>query len=273
MLNSFSSLEGFNAIGGFTAEKEIVEQPSIDGSSFKLTSTSTGSWVQVYHYFFDESKENQKMTWNDVKKFEKIQLYVYSNLAAEISLANGNPRISLHKGWNMVEFSINAIKASYDFAEATYVPATGFYFTFPSVSTDNVFVFDNIIGVYADDYNVEEPEEFEPTMTVKGISGMTVVYGEENVLPACVVTNATGESVAYTVSVKDKDGNAVAVANNKFTASVLGAYTVTYSAEGFEDVTITLNSKKSKKIIVKILKAWTALILQTLMISGNIFRN
>ena len=245
LLNDFSALEDLYGIGGFTSENVIVTEGNVDGSALKMTATSEGSWVQIYSHFEDLTEESGYMSWDNVQKFEKLQMYVWSNLACEISLANGSPRIALEKGWNLVEFSMNAILASYGASDYTYRQNGGFYVTIPTVTEENIWIFDSIIGIYADDYVETESETKEPVMTVYGINGITANYGEEFILPKCVVTNAKGDAVAYTVAVTDKDGNTVNIVDNKFTANVLGTYTVTYTAEGFEAQTITVNCKKA----------------------------
>ena len=71
----------------------------------------------------------------------------------------------------------------------------------------------------------------KPEITLGGSNMQTVLLGEEVALVGATAKDAIGGELTVVIAVTDASGAAVTVADNKFTASVLGDYTVTYSAE------------------------------------------
>lgn len=78
--------------------------------------------------------------------------------------------------------------------------------------------------------DVSVKDSTAPMIIVNAPEGMTVIYNSVVTIPACKVSDASGESIIPEISVADKDGNAVTVTDNTFVANVLGVYTVSYKA-------------------------------------------
>lgn len=239
ILNECSDLDDISGFAGFTAEKTLTDENTFNGQGIRLKSTSEGAWVQIYMMLRNESGDN--LTLDELFEFEKIAFYVYAEAGSTLSISNGDPQISLSKGYNVVTFSMMQIMSAYDFSEWQYRPAEGFYLTIPAIVTGDCFVFDGATGIYSDDY---ESAPDTSSMTVKGIDGMTIILGKENILPPCTVTDSDGNPQQYTVTITGPDGTVVNSVDGKFVPQTLGQYTITYSASGFEDVTLTVNCKK-----------------------------
>lgn len=69
-----------------------------------------------------------------------------------------------------------------------------------------------------------------PTFSFKEVSGFVSILGEEVTVPECTVIDASSDALTATYTVKDSAGNEVSVENGKFTTSVTGDYTITYTA-------------------------------------------
>lgn len=71
----------------------------------------------------------------------------------------------------------------------------------------------------------------KPTLTLNGSNIESVLLGEEVTIAGATAEDAIGGALNVDIAIKDANGESVAVAEGKFTASVLGDYTVTYTAE------------------------------------------
>ncbi len=83
-----------------------------------------------------------------------------------------------------------------------------------------------------------------PTFSIRETSGSVVLLNEEVAVPECAVNDASSDELTASYTVKDSRGNTVATTDGKFTASVVGTYTITYTArdasgnEGTKDFTV-----------------------------------
>ena len=71
----------------------------------------------------------------------------------------------------------------------------------------------------------------KPTLILNGSNVESVLLGEEVTIASATAEDAIGGALNVDIAIKDANGDPVAIAEGKFTASVLGDYTVTYSAE------------------------------------------
>ena len=69
-----------------------------------------------------------------------------------------------------------------------------------------------------------------PVISLGVPEGMVVIFGNTFIIPECMVSDVSGETIEATVSVTDPDGNSVTVTDNGFTADKLGNYSIKYEA-------------------------------------------
>lgn len=69
-----------------------------------------------------------------------------------------------------------------------------------------------------------------PTFNISGTSGSVALLGETVEIPECKVDDAATDALQASYTVKDANQNAVAVTDGKFVASLVGDYTITYTA-------------------------------------------
>ena len=84
-------------------------------------------------------------------------------------------------------------------------------------------------------------------LKIDSIDGLIALYGSEYTLPAYTAVDENGDALTCSVTVIDANGLAVTVTDGKFTANVLGTYTITYTivTAGYEgEASVTVNCKK-----------------------------
>ena len=70
-----------------------------------------------------------------------------------------------------------------------------------------------------------------PTFSVRGTSGSVSLLNDVVEVPECLIVDASSDSLTYTYTVKDPQGNPVTVEEEKFTVTQVGDYVITYEAE------------------------------------------
>ena len=242
VLNDFISLTDITA-ATFEHEDFVLEDSVAFNKGIKIVAKNSepSSWPQVYIPFKFNPTDEGFLSYDELKKFEKIQIVFKAKNAGTASLSNGDPRIDFKKGYVLVEFMMDAIKTAYTTYDVQYTEGNkGFYFTFPSVNGGDEFTFLRVIGVYSDDYDPEHQDLSENK--VNCVDGLSIIKGMEMELPSASFKLSDGTVVPYTVEVKYNE-EIVTVTDNKFIPTELGEYTFTYKAEGFDDQAFTVNAK------------------------------
>lgn len=232
LLNGFESLSD---VGYFAdpCEKELNSEYASTGNGVKITETGTENYT--YRSLYVPLKKDGKMiTLKQLLKYEKVQLTVYASENNELGLANGT--FSITAGQNIMVFTREQIQAGLKFTKGQFSEKDGFLLNLRYGTNGFWMVLDDFIGIYPRDY----VPTVEADITINGIDNMPVLYGSEVTLPeATAIYN--GNTLEYSVTVKDKTGSAVELNGNKFNADVVGLYTAEYAitTEGYEgDATI-----------------------------------
>ena len=227
LLNGFESLSD---IGYFAdpCEKELNSEYASTGNGVKITETGTDNYT--YRSLYVPLKKDGKMiTLNQLLKYEKVQLTVYASENNELGLANGT--FSITAGQNIMVFTREQIQAGLKFTKGQFSEKDGFLLNLRYGTNGFWMVLDDFIGIYPRDY----VPTVETDITINGIDNMPVLYGSEVTLPDAVAAY-NGQTLEYSVTVKDKTGATVEVNGNKFNADVVGLYTAEYAitTEGYE---------------------------------------
>lgn len=243
-LNEFSSAEDLT-FAGIEGSVEAQSENTLTGQAVKLSFGAASAYSQIFVPLKDE---NGAVSFDDLKKFEKLQAYIYVSSDMILGTCVFNEYQELKRGWNIFELSMEGIKAAQESSEGgQYRTSVGLYLCLQTAVSGEYMIFDRFAGIYADDYEPEPPPEY--VLTVNGVDGMTAVVGEEFLIPSYAAQDGDGNALSCSVTVKDKNGNAVAVENNRFTPSEIGEYTITYSIDNVEtDVseTLAVSCKKGK---------------------------
>lgn len=99
-----------------------------------------------------------------------------------------------------------------------------------TVLSGYVIVYDDGEKMGAVSINVTIKDSVAPVIVVNAPEGMTVIVDSVVSVPTCKISDSSGEEISPEITVTDKDGKSVTVTENRFAASVLGTYTVTYKA-------------------------------------------
>ena len=235
LLNSFDNLSDLPYVINADTTKlcEIVN--TFDGKGVKTTAPNGMSWAQVQ---IGAKDSKGYISWNNFKKFRKIQFVVYSSSSATFCTATNSESTGVTEGWNVVELSMSGIIAAGNFRE----DANGFYLCVNGLAENEYLIFDSFYGIYSDDYQ----PDVEVEVSIDSIDNLTAILGSEYLVPAYSATHGETE-LQCEIIVKDAAGNDVEVRAGKFTVASLGAYTITYkvSTPGYEgEASVTVNCKK-----------------------------
>ncbi len=224
MLNDFEE-EGDIGFCQFANTKELTTDNAISGNAVKVTVNSDGpGWSRICVPF--QKADGSYYTWTELQEFEGIQVSVWSSGANELDLA-AQSGFYIESGKNTMYYSMSEIKSNYAQTATQYEEnGNGFFLNLRTPTEGLVLIFDQMIGIYADDY-IPKTLNFD----IVGANGLYVGVNEEVTLPACIATDKnTFETFTATATVQDATGAEVPVTDGKFTPTALGEYTVTYSA-------------------------------------------
>lgn len=142
LLNPFDYLYNVGW-AAYAPEKTIVTENAPSGKGIKLTATQDGTWVRICLPAMDSSRY---MSWDDLKEYSKLQLYVYASKGMEVGHALGVSAISA--GANVIEFDMQEIIDVRDQAPEQYEASdNGFYFQIKAFSTGDYIILDNFVAI------------------------------------------------------------------------------------------------------------------------------
>lgn len=232
LLNNFDKSSDITYVAAGSTN-EIIE--ILSGKAIKINANAAFSWTRVS---FPAIENGEYLTAKNLKIYQKIRFVIYSSAdGVYVCTASNEEGYTLKKGWNVVEFSPENIKSAFE------ENANGFYLTVNGLNAGEHIMFYAAYGIYSDDYVPPVAGELK----IDSIDGLIALYGSEYTLPAYTAVDENGETLNCSVTVTDANGLAVTVTNGKFTANVLGVYTITYSivTEGYEgEASVTVNCKK-----------------------------
>ena len=232
LLNNFDKISDMTHVG-ISTTNEVVN--TLSGQAIKITANAAFSWTRVS---FPAIENGGYLTVENLRKYEKIRFVIYCSAdGVYVCTALNEEGYTLKKGWNVVEFSPENIKSAFE------ENANGFYLAVNGPSAGEHIMFYAAYGIYSDDYVPPVAGELK----IDSVDGLIALYGSEYTLPAYTAVDANGETLNCSVTVTDANGLAVTVTNGKFTANVLGIYTITYTivSEGYEgEASVTVNCKK-----------------------------
>ena len=232
LLNNFEKAGDMTYVG-VSATNEVAD--ALSGKAIKITANAAFSWTRVS---FPAIENGEYLTLKNLKKYQKIGFVIYSSAdGVYLCTAQNEEGYTLKRGWNIVEFSPENIKSLYE------ENANGFYLSVNGLNAGEHVMLYAAYGIYADDYVPPVAGELK----VDSIDGLIALYGGEYTIPAYAAVDENGDPLDCSVVVADANGSAVTVTNGKFTANVLGLYTITYTivSEGYEgEASVTVNCKK-----------------------------
>ena len=230
MLNAFESEDDLGTVVGLNATKEVVSENTMNGNGIKITmpdkiDNPDLAWIRICVPI--KTADGGYMSWEDLKEFESVQIYIYSSVANEFGLSLRVDPIEVGK--NVLMFNMSEIEAFRKTASTQYSEdENGFYFNLRYPTPGSYYILDSFIGIYADDYVAP--------IRIKGEDGKTLPektnadYGTEYEFPAAIATR-DGRNIELTVKAYDSQNNEVTVENGRINVTDLNGYKIVYSAE------------------------------------------
>ena len=232
LLNNFDKASDITYVA-VNSGNEVVD--ALSGKAIKITANAAFSWTRVS---FPAVENGGYLTVENLRKYDKIRFVIYCSAdGVYLCTALNEEGYTLKKGWNIVEFSPENIKTAFE------ENANGFYLSVNGLNAGEHIMLYAAYGIYADDYVPPVAGELK----IDSVDGLIALYGGEYTIPAYTAVDANGALLDCSVAVTDASGSAVTVTDGKFTANVLGLYTITYTivSEGYEgEASVTVNCKK-----------------------------
>ena len=232
ILNAFDSVE--TSVSDWTFARfersmwSVDTEYAVEGNAVRFDVGQPSDGVSNWCYLFVKclKEDGTPYTFKEFTRFAGVQISVYSSGINELDLVM-ETGYTLKAGANTIYYSMDRIIAMMPYGNDQYTEQNGFILNLKSAVPGEFLVFDNLIGIYADDY--VEP----PNYTYEDGSDLpeqfTAECPGEFVLPE-VLAIRNGESIDFTVTVKDSSGSEVSFAENKFAVTDVNGYTVEYSA-------------------------------------------
>ncbi len=254
MLNAFENEEDLGTVVGLNYKKEVVSENTMNGNGIKITmpdklDNPDLAWIRICVPI--KTSDGGYMSWEDLKEFESVQIYIYSSVANEFGLSLRVDPIEVGK--NVLMFNMSEIEAFRKTAPTQYSEdENGFYFNLRYPTAGSYYILDSFIGIYADDYVAP--------IKIKGEDGKklpektTADYGAEYELPAAIATR-DGRNIELTVKAYDSRNNEVSVENGRINVTDIDGYKIVYSAEdggvrAEETITVEVNDTRIPIITV-----------------------
>lgn len=232
ILNDFNDLSD---IGWMPFEKTIEVYGNNDGCGLKVTASTSSSWARICLPLRNENGDFVSI--EDLLEYEKLELYFYISSDTEAGLCHTVQPV--YAGLNKLTFTIDDVKAGLAVDANQYTAdANGFYFNVKAVRPGDVIIFENFVGVYADDYVPSVKASMEGYDAIP--EEIKAVEGESFVVPTLTAIR-DGAAMAVSVAVLDSNGNEVNLDGNAFT-TVVGEYTIVYTlSDGYGEEEIVIN--------------------------------
>ena len=143
LLNNFDKAGDMTYVG-ISATNEVVN--ALSGKAIKITANAAFSWTRVS---FPAVENGGYLTVENLRKYDKIRFVIYCSADGVYACSAADEEgYTLKKGWNIVEFSPENVKSSFE------ENANGFYLCVNNVAQGDYIMMYSAEGIYADDYQV-----------------------------------------------------------------------------------------------------------------------
>ena len=256
ILNPFEGEENLTSIltgnPSDAIDHSFDHENAFSGNGLQVNVTATArNWATIYVPL--KNADGVDLTWNQLKKYEKLQVYIYASEDNEFGLST--KVFPIKKGKNIMVFDMQDVIASYNQSELTYRPGIGFYLNLKFVNEGASFVIDQFMGVRARNY-VEEPDPI--VITQKNGAELPETYqvflGDEFIVPE--VKAERGDAVLdVVVTIKDSKGESVEATTGSFPVEDKDGYILIFTAQDSigsctEEVSIVVDMSQAYRIAI-----------------------